>query len=394
MSDSDEDIQLPNYREILSGATSYHDAVNRVKPHLHSTLKLPAKNPLQPEAKATPRDFHHRGESDDHRNDFLDEEDSIYGNSTQQQQLPQAQGKPVDLPMSGFKSRAVYCEVKLAEMLGKGIWNRATTLGDHEDKPNAYRTSVCCLVPYFDLVAKLEEKYEGLLEEQKKWNMMLQERQVVIDRIENHIQDLKEEISKEKSHTRDLQGDLFTMQKTLRKSNKEGKELKKKLEESRKDVMRAHELAERHDNDVNKYMNLEARYADLTHEVQHIQANLTAARQEASDGVPKDEFDKAKKKILDLESKLMQTARVDRQSHNLTPRPQWSELRGSARYTSSTATQAAEVCMKNEELQQTISSLRSELAYAEVALAEVRQHIQPPNKAKAGKKKGRKPHKK
>jgi hypothetical protein len=36
--------------------------------------------------------------------------------------------------------------VKLAEMLGKGIWNRATTLGDHEDKPNAYRTSVCCLV--------------------------------------------------------------------------------------------------------------------------------------------------------------------------------------------------------------------------------------------------------
>ncbi len=88
--------------------------------------------------------------------------------------------------------------------------------------------------------------------------------------------------------------------------------------------------------------------------------------------VPKDEFDKAKKKILDLESKLMQTARVERQSHNLTPRPQWSELRGSARYTSSTATQAAEVCMKNEELQQTISSLRSELAYAEVALAEVK----------------------
>ncbi len=36
--------------------------------------------------------------------------------------------------------------MKLAEMLGKGIWNRATTLGDHEDKPNAYRTSVCCLV--------------------------------------------------------------------------------------------------------------------------------------------------------------------------------------------------------------------------------------------------------
>jgi hypothetical protein len=88
--------------------------------------------------------------------------------------------------------------------------------------------------------------------------------------------------------------------------------------------------------------------------------------------VPKDEFDKAKKKILDLESKLMQTARVERQSHNLTPRPQWCELRGSVRYTSSTATQAAEVCMKNEELQQTISSLRSELAYAEVALAEVK----------------------
>jgi hypothetical protein len=117
MSDSDEDIQLPNYREILSGATSYHDAVNRVKPHLHSTLKLPAKNPLQPQAKATPRDSHRRGESDDHRNDFLDEEDSIYGNSTQQQQLPQAQGKPVDLPMSGFKSRAVYCEVSASSSL-------------------------------------------------------------------------------------------------------------------------------------------------------------------------------------------------------------------------------------------------------------------------------------
>jgi len=46
MFDLDEDIQQPNYREILSIATSYHDGLNRVKPHLHSTLKLLAKTPL------------------------------------------------------------------------------------------------------------------------------------------------------------------------------------------------------------------------------------------------------------------------------------------------------------------------------------------------------------
>jgi hypothetical protein len=46
MFDSDEDIQQPNYREIISIATSYHNAMNGVKPHLHSILKLPTKNPL------------------------------------------------------------------------------------------------------------------------------------------------------------------------------------------------------------------------------------------------------------------------------------------------------------------------------------------------------------
>jgi hypothetical protein len=46
MSNSNEDIQQPNYEEIFFGATSYHDDGNRVKPHLHTTLKLPTKNPL------------------------------------------------------------------------------------------------------------------------------------------------------------------------------------------------------------------------------------------------------------------------------------------------------------------------------------------------------------
>jgi peptide methionine sulfoxide reductase MsrA len=43
MFDSDEDIQKPNYKEILSGATNYHDVV---KAHFHSTLKVLTKNPL------------------------------------------------------------------------------------------------------------------------------------------------------------------------------------------------------------------------------------------------------------------------------------------------------------------------------------------------------------
>jgi hypothetical protein len=46
MFNSDEDIQQPNYKEILFIVTNYHDALNCVKPHLHSTLKLPTKNPL------------------------------------------------------------------------------------------------------------------------------------------------------------------------------------------------------------------------------------------------------------------------------------------------------------------------------------------------------------
>ncbi len=77
-----EKIQQPNYKEILSRATSYHDVVNCMKPHFHNTLKLSTKSPLQPEIKATPRAFHHCGESDDHINDFRDEEDSVCGNNT------------------------------------------------------------------------------------------------------------------------------------------------------------------------------------------------------------------------------------------------------------------------------------------------------------------------
>jgi hypothetical protein len=46
MFDLDEDIQQPNYIEIISRATCYHDVMNCVKTHLHSTLKLSAKNPL------------------------------------------------------------------------------------------------------------------------------------------------------------------------------------------------------------------------------------------------------------------------------------------------------------------------------------------------------------
>jgi hypothetical protein len=46
MSNSNEDIQQPNYMEILFVATNYPDAINRVKPHLHNTLKLSTKNSL------------------------------------------------------------------------------------------------------------------------------------------------------------------------------------------------------------------------------------------------------------------------------------------------------------------------------------------------------------
>lgn len=46
MSNSNEDIQQPNYMEILFVATNYPDAINRVKPHLHNTLKLLTNNPL------------------------------------------------------------------------------------------------------------------------------------------------------------------------------------------------------------------------------------------------------------------------------------------------------------------------------------------------------------
>ncbi len=83
MSNSNEDIQQPNYMEILFVATNYPDAINRVKPHLHNTLKLSTKNSLQPKAKATPMAFCHCGENDDHKNDFLDEENNVCGNSRQ-----------------------------------------------------------------------------------------------------------------------------------------------------------------------------------------------------------------------------------------------------------------------------------------------------------------------
>jgi hypothetical protein len=80
-----------------------------------TTFEVASQASVAPEAKATRRDGHSCHGNDVHKNDFLDE-DSVYGVSMQQQ-LPQAQGKPVDLPISGFKSRVVYCEASVSSSL-------------------------------------------------------------------------------------------------------------------------------------------------------------------------------------------------------------------------------------------------------------------------------------
>lgn len=63
---------------------------------------------------------------------------------------PKVQAKPAgdgSLKQSNFKSKAVYCEVKLMELLGKaGPQARPITPGKYEDAPDVYRASVCCLV--------------------------------------------------------------------------------------------------------------------------------------------------------------------------------------------------------------------------------------------------------
>lgn len=77
----------------------------------------------------------------DSANNFLDERDV---------ELPKATitkpGADGSIKASNFKSKALYCEVKLTELLGKtGSRVRPVTPGKYEDAPDSYRTSVCCL---------------------------------------------------------------------------------------------------------------------------------------------------------------------------------------------------------------------------------------------------------
>ncbi|KAL3685061.1 hypothetical protein R1sor_003083 [Riccia sorocarpa] len=241
-----------------------------------------------------------------------------------------------------FKSPTIFCEVKLTEMLSKSTKPRGqpVTPGKYEYAPDAYRTSVCCQVPYFELVSGVESKNAAMVEEQERWKTMLADREADIANIEANMMVVK---------------------------------LEEQIEHSRADVFRARSNEEALDHEKSEYENLMAKHLLLISELQHCQTNLEVARREAAEGVPKKEVGALRAKIKDLEQKLVKADILTQQMGTMTPRPHWALLRGGHHYTMSTAEQAAEICKLNDLLLENVTTLRLECATAQLALAEAKQ---------------------
>ncbi|BBN15497.1 hypothetical protein MPTK1_6g20050 [Marchantia polymorpha subsp. ruderalis] len=314
-----------------------------------------------------------------------------------------------------FKSPAVFCEVKLAEMLSKSPAPRGkpVTPGKYEFAPDGYRTSVCCQllaeigkmstpfanvlatiheeleqaiysnyvtpshtsvfeqVPYFELVSCVESKNAAMLDEQERWKVMLRDREADISRIEANMQELREQIIAERETVLELQKKLNQTAIALERRIKEVAKLSSQIEESRAEVLHARNIEHCLEHEKSEYENLMAKHLLLITELQHCQMNLEVARKEAAEGVPKKEMAVLRAQVKDLQQKLMKAEILTQQMGSMTPRPHWALLRGGAHYTMSTAAQAAEICKLNDLLLDNVTTLRLECATAQVALAEV-----------------------
>ncbi|EFJ27021.1 hypothetical protein SELMODRAFT_412597 [Selaginella moellendorffii] len=338
---------------------------------------------------------------------------------------------------ANFRSSAVYCEVKLAELLKE----RESEPGI----PDVHRTAVCWEIfneicklsmpfsrvlshikdelqhaifshyvvppgttpafeqlPYFEIVNRLQGKNKELEEQHQKWREELQARQADILRIEEHIQVLRDQIKAAEAVSNDLQTKLNTTISLLEAAKSKvkilhGKSrvLKKDLKKARVLVLEAREIAYEKDVEKQKHEKLRAQYSQLVHELQHTQSFLESARVEASDSVPKTVYCAAKVEMLELEGKLSETqAEIDEianKVNQMTPRPQWGQLSGkTTTWRATTAEQVSAICRENALLSDQLSCLELEWTAAQVALSELTLKLGPVDAEKPEKKKDKK----
>ncbi|KAG0589345.1 hypothetical protein KC19_1G014800 [Ceratodon purpureus] len=248
-------------------------------------------------------------------------------------------------------------------------------------------------VPYFELVDKLEAQNQKMLEEQQRWKVIVKEHKSAADGIQEHMEDLNDLLLKEKAKVAELQHDLLIAQKSLRKVTEKAKDLDHKVEQSRALVFDASNIKQKYEEMVEKHDNVQARYIELTKEVQRLQQNLAAARQEAADGVRKSKYNALHDELMNTQSLLQKAQKYERQAQTYTPRPNWPQIRGGPFIGFPTTQQAAEIVNENKELMERNLRLEAEAATLAVALAEAQQPKAPPEKkgkGKGGKGKGKK----
>ena len=284
-----------------------------------------------------------------------------------------------------FRSAAVYAEVKLAEALNRrAIEKKLSGEDDSIENPDVFRAAFCVHLlselcnlsgpfgkvlttirdelakaiysdyyatqqdnlifeqqTFFNALSYVEGEKEELLKEREEFHEMISERENEIDRIEENIKGLAKKLADEKQSKATLQNKLTRTEKELGSRTQEFKLCADDLKQARQTLLRtSDELAEIRGKQTEKAKQLEqmtqemaamkAKVETLTKERDTAQSQLKSYQSQVSGSVPKQELDRAKHTIDELEARIM-TLSSDFQGSSsakrvLTPRPDWKSL--------------------------------------------------------------------
>ena len=277
----------------------------------------------------------------------------------------------------GFRSAAVYAEVKLAEALNKRtLEKKLNGEDDTEGNPDMYRTAFCihllgelvglsgpfgkvlstirdecCKAIYseyyaaqkedlifeqqtfFSALEHVEQEKDELLEEREQFRQLLLERESEIDGIDKSIKELTKSLQQEKNEKLELQRAYDKTKKELGNRTAEFRLCVDDLKLARQSMIRtSDELKELRSRHTEKLKQI----SDLTNEVSALRSQLNSVVKEkdqikiASAGsASKKELELAKQTIEELEIRIATISGTDNYSvaRSLTPRPDWKKLK-------------------------------------------------------------------
>eukprot|EP00232_Nephroselmis_pyriformis_P008884 CAMPEP_0182890816 /NCGR_PEP_ID=MMETSP0034_2-20130328/22883_1 /TAXON_ID=156128 /ORGANISM="Nephroselmis pyriformis, Strain CCMP717" /LENGTH=447 /DNA_ID=CAMNT_0025024391 /DNA_START=258 /DNA_END=1597 /DNA_ORIENTATION=- len=279
-----------------------------------------------------------------------------------------------------YRSAAVYCEVKLAEALGRGPRSSRTNKG-----PDRFRTAVCAQiftemcdlcqpfsrvlkrirdelvlsvysdyfasedgslhfdqVPYFVVVEKLEEEKHAMEQERAQWGQELMSRQDDIGKIEDQMKTLHQHLEEKNRQNADLQEQLAKMGEELTSSQAEAriardelKRIRKELLKTREDLHRMKQTGQSNAAELEEIGKLKESLKFAEDEMEKFRAERDDLKERLGMSVSRADLEDAQRRIEELENEVeysmehpaVDTEREEKMRRLLTPRPNWDVLR-------------------------------------------------------------------